>query len=189
MLKNTPRYCRVMRIMRAIPSAYLVAGITNLDMRHDIEEEIRARKIPIQEIRFREIGFELRDHRKIDTNVSLKVTEYEGSKGKELFIEAVNQDDILFGLLRLRLDQDKTVPAMVRELHVYGPTLKLGEKADEEWQHKGLGKQLMQKAQDLAKEHGYKEIRVISGIGVREYYYKLGYKLDKDGIYVEKKLN
>lgn len=188
MMKSTPRYCRVMRIMRSIPPYYLVAGIKNLEMRHDIEDEIRARKIEIKEIRFREIGFALRDERKTDKEVGIKVTEYEASEGREFFIEAVNKDDTLFGLVRLRLEKTKKTPAMVRELHVYGPTLELGKEANEEWQHKGLGKELMAKAEEIAKAEGYKSIRVISGVGVREYYYKLGYKLDKKGIYVEKKL-
>ena len=184
MLKLTPRYCRIMRIMREIPPQYLVAGIKNIDMRKDIEEVIRKKKYKINEIRFREIGFALRDNRKVDPKIKIKTTKYKASGATEYFLEAVNKDNILFGLLRLRLD--KKNPAMVRELHVYGPTLKLSQKANSEWQHKGLGKQLMAEAEKIAKKKGFKNIRVISGVGVREYYKKLGYKLDKDKIYVEK---
>jgi elongator complex protein 3 len=183
MLKLTPNYCRIMRIMREIPPSYLIAGIKNIDMRKDIEEEIRKQGLKINEIRFREIGFALRDKRKINPNIKLKVTKYKASGGIEYFIEAVNKDDILFGLLRLRLDDKATV----RELHIYGPTLKIGQKANYEWQHKGLGKILMKKAEEISKKK-YNSIRVISGVGVREYYKKLGYKIDKELIYVEKKL-
>jgi len=187
-MKATPRYCRIMRIMREIPPEYLIAGVKHIDMRKDIEEEIRARNITIEEIRFREIGFALRDGRNVDPKVSVKITKYQASGATEYFIEAVNQEDILFGLLRLRLDPDKNIPAMVRELHVYGPTLAIGQKAIEEWQHKGLGKDLMAKAEEIAKNEGYGSIRVISGVGVREYYKKLGYAVDKDNVYVEKEL-
>jgi elongator complex protein 3 len=186
MLKLTPRYCRIMRIMREIPPSYLIAGIKNIDMRKDIEEKVRARGLKIKEIRFREIGFAIRDNRKINTDVKLKITKYKACSGTEYFIEAINKDNILFGLLRLRFD--KNMPAMVRELHVYGPTLKLKEKASNEWQHKGLGKMLMQEAEKIAKRKNSKKIRVISGVGVREYYKKMGYKLDKNKIYVEKRL-
>lgn len=186
MLKLTPRYCRIMRIMREIPPSYLIAGVKNIDMRKDIEEEIRKEKVKIDEIRFREIGFALRDGREVKVDIEIKVTEYMASNGKEFFIEAVNSDDILFGLLRLRLDNGK--PAMVRELHVYGPTLKLKEKAGEEWQHKGLGKKLMAKAEEIAKENLKEKIQVISGVGVREYYKNLGYELDSEKIYMEKLL-
>jgi elongator complex protein 3 len=188
MLKLTPSYCRIMRVMREIPLDYLVAGIKNLDMRQDIETRIREKESKIKEIRFREIGFALRDKRKINTKIFLNTIFYDASEGEEYFIQAVNKDNILFGLIRLRLEKDKKIPAMVRELHVYGPTLNLGEKAKEEWQHKGLGKDLMKKAEGIAKEKGYKNIRVISGIGVREYYKKLGYTVDKDDVYVEKEL-
>ncbi|MFH1451809.1 MAG: tRNA uridine(34) 5-carboxymethylaminomethyl modification radical SAM/GNAT enzyme Elp3 [archaeon] len=186
MLKETPRYCRIMRIMREIPPNYLIAGIKNIDIRKDIEEEIRKKKIKIKEIRFREIGFALRDKRKVNPKIKIKKTKYKASKGTEFFLEVINKNEILFGLLRLRLEKDKTVPAMVRELHIYGPTLKIGEKANLEWQHKGLGRMLMEEAEKIAKKNSRKKIRVISGIGVREYYIKLGYKIDKDNIYVEK---
>jgi len=212
MLKLTPRYCRIMRIMREIPPAYLISGIKNIDLRKDIEEVIRENKQRIDEIRFREIGFAIRDQRKVDKNITFKKTEYDASDGKEIFIEAVNSDDLLFGLLRLRLSKEATV----RELHVYGPALNIGEqdavtrshysdediqrKSDnthkvsktdsglEKWQHKGLGKELLEIAEKKAKETGFKNLRIISGVGVREYYNKLGYTLDKDSIYVEKSL-
>lgn len=188
MLKLSPRYCRIMRIMREIPLAYLVAGVKHIDMRKDIEEEIRKRKIKINEIRFREIGFALRDKRKVKTDIKLKVTRYTASDAKEFFIEAINQNGILFGLIRLRLEKSKKSVATIRELHIYGPTLGIGKIAKKEWQHKGLGKILMAKAEKIAKRKRYTKIRVISGIGVREYYKKLGYKIDKENIYVEKSL-
>jgi len=188
MLKLTPNYCRIMRIMREIPQAYLIAGTKNIDMRKDIEEEIRERKIKINEIRFREIGFSLRDKRKIDPEIKIKKTKYNASGGTEFFIEAINKDNILFGLIRLRLEKDKKTPAMIRELHIYGPTLKIGEKDQQKWQHRGLGKTLMQEAEKAAKKNRNKEIRIISGVGVREYYKKLGYVLDSEGIYMEKGL-
>lgn len=186
MLRLTPRYCRIMRIMREIPPQYLVAGIVNIDLRKDIEEYIREKKIKINEIRFREVGFALRDNREIDYKTKIKITKYKASNGTEYFLEVINKDNILFGLLRLRLEKDKKTPATIRELHVYGPSLKISQKPNQEWQHKGLGRKLMTKAEEIARKKGYKKIRVISGIGVREYYRKLGYRLDKEEIYMEK---
>jgi elongator complex protein 3 len=185
----TPNYCRVMRIMREIPPTYLIAGVKTINMRKDVEEKIRESGEKVKEIRFREIGFALRDNREIKTSLHLKTTEYKASGGTEFFIESINEDNILFGLVRLRLEDNKDETATIRELHVYGPTLKLNEEAKEEWQHKGLGKELMKEAENIAKEQGHKKIRVISGVGVREYYKKLGYQTDKDNIYVEKCLD
>lgn len=184
MIKLTPRYCRIMRIMREIPPAYLIAGIKNIDLRKDIEEVIRKEKTKIKEIRFREIGFALRDKREVNNQIKIKKTKYKANNGIEFFIEAINKDDILFGLLRLRLDNNKV--ATIRELHVYGPALKLGEKQQEKYQHTGIGKKLMQTAEKIAKTKKSKKLRIISGVGVREYYKKLGYKLDKEKIYMEK---
>ena len=80
---------------------------------------------------------------------------------------------------------------MVRELHVYGQALNLTKNQQPRTnnrvsQHKGLGKQLMQEAEKIAKKKHYKTVKVISGVGVREYYKKLGYKLDKEKVYMEK---
>jgi elongator complex protein 3 len=183
MLKLTPRYCRIMRIMREIPPQYLIAGIKNIDMRHDIENKLKdSEKKKIQEIRMREIGFQLRDNKKVNTKLKIKTTKYKASKGTEYFIEMINQDNILFGLLRLRLDKLATI----RELHVYGKALNLTESSKDASQHKGIGKQLLQEAEKISKKKSYKILRIISGVGVREYYKKLGYNLDKKNIYMEK---
>jgi elongator complex protein 3 len=188
MLRVTPRYCRVMRIMREIPPAYLIAGIKEIDMRRDIEQVVRKKGYIINEIRFREVGFALRDKRKVNKEIKIKKMKYSASDGKEYFFEAVNKDNLLFGLLRLRLEKNKKELATVRELHVYGPALNLGEKEEKKYQHKGLGRELLFAAEKIAKKKGYKKLRIISGVGVREYYMKLGYKLDKKKIYVEKEL-
>ena len=201
MLKSVPRYCRVMRVMREIPPEYIVAGVINIDLRKDIEEEFREKNSKLKEIRYREIGFALQRKKKVDLNtaslrswhknlqpgLNLKITKYKASKGIEYFLEIVNKDDILFGLLRLRIITPKGVPsvggdinkegkAIIREIHVYGQSLKLGEKGKIS-QHKGLGKQLMNEAEKIVKKENIKELAVISGIGVREYYKKLGYVL------------
>ena len=72
--------------------------------------------------------------------------------------------------------------AIIRELHVYGTAAAIGDEG--KVQHKGLGKQLLAKAEDLAKKAGKDKMVVIAGIGVKEYYQKLGY--EKEGPYVVK---
>jgi elongator complex protein 3 len=193
MLKEVPEYCRVMRIMREIPPTYLTAGTIRIDLRRDVEKYLKKHKIKLREIRFREIGFALRDKKKkeeIDTNLKIEKIEYKASKGKEVFLQAVNKDNILFGLLRLRfLDKpflnELKDTAIIREIHIYGKAKKIGEKG-KGIQHKGLGKRLMKEAENIVKKAGIKKISVISGVGVRNYYRTLGYKLKKD--YMIKKI-
>lgn len=177
MLKNIPRYCRVMRVMREIPPEYLVAGTIKIDLRKDIEEELRKNNVELKEIRYREIGFAMRKDCVIDFNLKLKITKYKTSKGDEYFLEIVNKDDILFGLLRLRI---KKGSATIRELHVYGQSLELGKKIKGISQHQGLGKWLMSKAEKIAKKNNINKLRIISGVGAREYYKKLGYELEEN---------
>lgn len=194
-LKLTPGYCRIMRIMREIPPDYLVAGTTRIDLRKEIEEGMRRKdknkKNKIKEIRFREIGLRSRyqDIKEMNKNLKLKIAKYKASGGDEYFLEIVNKNTILFALCRLRIF-DKH--AIIRELHVYGQALGLGKKQEEKSkkasQHKGLGKKLLEKAEEIAKKNKIKELKIISGVGVRKYYKKLGYKLDKQEIYMEKEL-
>lgn len=182
-----PNYCRIMRIMREIPPDYLTAGILRIDLRRDFESALKSSKLrnKIKEIRFREIGFALRDFDKVDKKLSLKITKYDASNGKEYFLEFINKDNILFGLLRLRINKDRST--IIRELHVYGQALGIGEKGKGLGQHSGLGKMLLKRAGEIVKDNGIDKLKIISGVGVRGYYGKLGYKLDEDG-YMEKKL-
>jgi len=179
-MKIIPNYCRVMRIMREIPPEFLIAGTERIDLRKDIEEKLRKDKSKINEIRFREIGFEFRDKlpkEKINTDLKLKVTKYSASDGDEYFLEIINRDNILFGLARLRINKDigSDMDAIVRELHVYGQSLAIGEKSKTIGQHFGFGKWLMQESENIARKNKIKELFVISGVGVRGYYKKLGY--------------
>ncbi len=179
MLKIIPRYCRVMRVMREIPPEYLVAGTTKIDLRKDIEQELRAKKVKLNEIRFREVGFANKEN--LNSDLKLKITKYKASGGKEYFLEIVNKDNILFGLLRLRIFGKK---AIVRELHVYGKAVNLGKEGAV--QHSGFGKWLMSEAEKIVKKEKRGKIDVISGVGVREYYKKLGYILENE--YMVKRL-
>jgi len=185
MVERVPEYCRVMRMMRELPPVYVVAGIKRIDLRNEVEKEFKNDSHKANEIRMREVGFV----KPSNVEVDLKTIEYPASKGRELFVQAVNKENVLFGLLRLRFPHKPFIKelkgtAIVRELHVYGKALKLGDKSDSEAdniaQHVGLGKELMRKAEELAKKNGFKKIAVISGVGVRDYYRKMGYDLEGD---------
>lgn len=186
MLKSIPKYCRVMRVMREIPPEYLVAGTIKIDLRKDIEEELRKKNSKLKEIRYREIGFAIRDNKEVNDELKLKITKYKASNGTEYFLEIINKDNILFGLLRLRI-YEKNTKAIVRELHVYGQTLALGEKIKGITQHQGIGKWLIKEAEEITQKNKIKTLKIISGVGVREYYKKLGYILD-DKEYVVKEM-
>ena len=92
---------------------------------------------------------------------------------------------IMYGFVRLRLSNHTDLPclqdtALIRELHVYGQVAtctKTNENKQIEVQHKGFGTQLMKKAEEIAYQHHYYRIAVISGVGVRNYYRKMGYRL------------
>lgn len=183
--KLVPKYCRIMRIMREIPPEFLVAGTIHIDLRKNVAEEMKKQGKKCNCIRCREIGFALLQGKDIDHHLKMNKIEYNASKGKEFFIEIINNDDIIFGLIRLRIP-DKSKTLIVRELHVYGPAVELFKKARGAWQHTGLGKQLMIEAEKIAKIKKCKKISVISGVGVREYYRQLGYALE--GAYMVKNL-
>lgn len=178
----TPRYCRIMRIVREIPKKWLVAGIVNINLRQEIKKIMEERKMKCKCIRCREIGFKNIKEIINAKDIKIKITKYKANKGKEFFIEAVDEEDNCYGILRLRFPfkpfinelKDK---ALIRELHVYGRALEINKK-DYGIQHRGIGKKLLEIAENIAK-NAYDEIAVISGVGVREYYRKFGYNLGK----------
>jgi elongator complex protein 3 len=175
--KIVPKYCRIMRIMREIPPDYLIAGTIRIDLRKVIHDKMQEQEIKCNCIRCREIGFALRESKKIDKNLKLNKIEYKASHGKEFFIEVINKDDIIFGLIRLRINNKSNI-LLIRELHIYGPSLEIGKKARDKVQHKGLGRKLMNEAEKIAQDMKCEKIKVLSGVGVREYYKTLGYKLE-----------
>lgn len=169
-----PEYCRIMRIQRDIPSTVIEAGPNITNLRQHVtqvmaEKGVKCRCIRCREIQAREIK-----------NPELKISEYEASGGKEYFI-SFEENDFIIGFCRLRIVKDL---AFIRELHVYGTAEEIGEKG--KTQHTGFGKQLMKKAEEISKTSKVKKIKVISGVGVREYYRKLGYK--KEESYMVKKV-
>jgi elongator complex protein 3 len=176
--KYVPRYCRIMRVMREIPPEFLVAGTKRIDLRKVVAKEMQKQGEKCKCIRCREIGFALLHGKKVKKKLRLNSINYQASQGKEFFLEIINEDDIIFGLIRLRIAKDSGT-LLVRELHVYGPAIEIGMKGKDS-QHTGLGKWLMQEAEKIAQQEKCKKILVISGVGVREYYRSLGYKLENN---------
>jgi len=188
-----PRYVRVMRVQRDIPTPNIKAGVKNSNLRQYVEKEMSKLGIISKDIRAREIGFRRLEGRKMG-EFNIHVEEYESSGGVDFFLDVVDENDTLIGFTRLRFPSkygyrkeivEKT--ALIRELHVYGQTIPVGtESSENKSQHKGWGRRLIEKAEKIAKENGYKKMAIISGIGVREYYKKLGYTLE--GVYMVKNL-
>jgi elongator complex protein 3 len=162
--KYIPEWVRVMRIQRDVPRPYIEAGVTAGNLR-----ELVAEKAKCKCIRCREVG-----RVKDDAIPELTIREYEASRGSESFI-SFETEKALHGFLRLRKHSSKQV-AFVRELHVYGEMTPVG-KTGKAIQHKGMGTELLRKAEEIASGWNCREIFVNSGIGVREYYKKRGYTL------------
>ncbi|MFA4814564.1 MAG: tRNA uridine(34) 5-carboxymethylaminomethyl modification radical SAM/GNAT enzyme Elp3 [Candidatus Gracilibacteria bacterium] len=190
---RVPEYVRIERLYRDIPGESILAGSRVTNMRQILED--RAKKDPKKDchcIRCREIKGEAYNK----DSVKLKTIEYEAGGGKEFFLSFVNIEDKLCALLRLRFPSRESqkshfLPelrnaAIIRELHVYGAQVELGDTKKGASQHAGLGKRLLKEAESLAKLAGFPRLAVISGIGVRPYYKKQGYKLE--GTYMTKKI-
>jgi len=178
-----PEYVRVMRVQRDIPANLIFNGVKKSNLRELVERKIREKGIEIKEIRSREVGL------KKPGKLSLKRIDYKASKGKEIFL-SFEDNGLIAGFLRLRIpykSHRKEIgndSAIVRELHVYGEETPLRKKG--KIQHSGIGSKLLEKAEEIAKSFNKKKMVIISGVGVREYYYKRGYSLD--GPYVLKTL-
>jgi elongator complex protein 3 len=190
-----PPWVRTMRVMRDIPSNLVEAGIKSSNLGQLVEREMNKRSVRCQCIRCREVGHMLEKGIVPDEkNIKLKKREYVASGGKEIFLSYEDsKKGVLLGFLRLRMPgdpfrseiDDRT--ALIRELHVYGPMVEIGEKPEEKWQHRGYGKELLAEAEKISSEKYDKEkILVTSGIGAREYYKKQGYR--RNGVYMGKKI-
>ena len=191
--KNVPKWVRIMRVQREISPKEIIAGPKSGNLRQIVHQNLAKQGLSCKCIRCREAGL---TNKKTDNgDVKLTRIDYDSSGGKEVFLSYEDKNESIYGFLRLRKpsteahrDEINDDTCIVREIHVYGKSLKLGEKETDEIQHSGLGKNLMKEAEKISKEEfDAKKILVISAVGTREYYQKLGYSLY--GPYMSKILN
>ena len=188
---QTPRYVRLNRIIRDIPTTRVVEGNKKANMRQMAQQQLKKRGMRCQCIRCREVR---RDKVEQD-DLALTVESYRTDATTEHFLSFVTEDDRIAGFLRLSLpdpDQDLPLPelaghAMIREVHIYGPSLPLGDESQGDAQHIGLGWQLVDQAKAMARAAGFGRIAVISAIGTRNYYRKHGF--EQDGLYMTNALD
>jgi elongator complex protein 3 len=181
-IKTTiPRYCRVNRVIRDIPSTNVVEGNKRTSLRQDIQAEMVKRGTRCQCIRCREV----RNQTVEDQDLEASDLTYQAGEIEEHFISFDTKDDRLAGFLRLALPgenaletglKDLKQAAIIREVHVYGQSLEVGQKLQGIAQHAGLGTMLLEKAEKLARDRGYRRLAVISAVGTRQYYFKRGYQ-------------
>jgi elongator complex protein 3 len=176
-----PRYCRVNRVIRDIPSTNVVEGNRRTSLRQDIHDEMKRRGTRCQCVRCREVKGRIVDLAllKLDDLV------YQSDKAEEHFISYETPDDKLAGFIRLSLP-DRDAPqtglmdleeaALIREVHVYGQSLAVGAEKQGAAQHVGLGTQLLQEAETIAKGRGFTRLAVISAVGTRQYYLERGFE-------------
>jgi len=193
--KIVPPWVRIMRVQRDIPSHLIVDGVEKSNLRELALDRLRREGLRCRCIRCREVGHSwLRDGIQPDPNsVTMMKREYDASEGKEVFISVEDESrGVLVGLVRLRVPSPRVhrpelrgEVAIVRELHVYGPLVPVGMRRAEAWQHKGYGAMLLAEAERTsAEDFDARKILVLSALGTKRYYYRLGYK--PDGPYVAK---
>ena len=182
-----PRYCRVNRVIRDIPSTNVVEGNRRTSLRQDVHREMKTRGTRCQCVRCREV----RKQRVSAEKVELHDLVYPAAEAEEHFISYDTPDDKLAGFIRLSLPSPRSPDtglddlntltgtggaALIREVHVYGQSLPVGAEKDGAAQHSGLGTQLLEESERVAKAQGFSKIAVISAIGTRQYYLDRGFE-------------
>ncbi len=192
-MPSTPRYCRLSRIIRDIPSNEILGGNKKTNLRQIVEGYIQKNGKKLNDIRSREIRNENVDW----DNLELDIIKYNTSIGKEYFLSYKTKDtDKICGFLRLSIPTKKYMKenfieelrdsSLIREVHVYGRVMSLDVDSSGESQHLGLGKKLIEKAEEITKKNNISSISVISAIGTREYYKKRGFEMGR--LYMGKKI-
>jgi elongator complex protein 3 len=195
--ENVPRWMRIMRVQRDIPAPLIVAGVNRSNLRQLVQQKMAEKGTKCKCIRCREVGHRTEGGvRPEPKEVDILTAKYNASEGEEIFISAEDsKNDVLIGYLRLRIPSEgahrKEVKAkpcsIVRELHVYGSLVPVGKHFDQAWQHKGFGNILLATAERITREdYGLRKILVISALGTKQYYKRLGY--ERDGVYMSKTL-
>jgi len=178
---SIPRYCRVNRVIRDIPSTHVVEGNRRTSLRQDVFTEMRRRGTRCQCVRCREVR-----NRQVESgDLRLDDLTYRAGGAQEHFISFVTPEDRLAGFIRLSLPgpdspatslADLVGAALIREVHVYGQSLPVGFEQAGAAQHSGLGTRLLEEAGRIARSEGYARLAVISAIGTRGYYLDRGFR-------------
>lgn len=195
--KRVPEWVRIQRIHRDIPANLIAEGVKRGDLRAFVQNRLKDEGARCRCIRCREVGhIQYKEGREPDPDdIELVVRRYRASEGEEIFMSFEDtKHDILIGLLRLREPSAKAHrpeanaarSMLVRELHVYGPLVRVGEVAKaNEWQHRGWGERLLHAAERVSREEfDAKRMIVLAGIGTRNYYRRFGY--EREGPYMIK---
>lgn len=175
--QRTPEYCRLTRVVRDIPSTDIVVGNQLTNFRQLVENELARQGTRSPDIRAREIRNRVV---RLD-DLHLDELWYETSCSDEVFLQYITAERDIAAFLRLSLPTQPAITdelagaAMIREVHVYGQSVEIGESAPGRAQHLGLGKQLIERAVEITRQRGYARLAVISAIGTREYYRKRGF--------------
>lgn len=191
-----PPWTRVYRIQRDIPMPLVTSGVDHGNLRELALKRMEELDLQCRDVRTREVGIKQIHQRINPDQVELIRRDYTANGGWETFISYEDPvSDVLIGLLRLRQVSDAAFRpeivgrkcSIVRELHVYGSAVPLQARDPTKFQHQGYGTLLMEEAERIARdEHQSEKLLVISGVGTRHYYRKLGYELD--GPYMSKSL-
>ncbi|XP_006864410.1 PREDICTED: elongator complex protein 3 isoform X2 [Chrysochloris asiatica] len=194
-LALVPPWTRVYRVQRDIPMPLVSSGVEHGNLRELAFARMKDLGIQCRDVRTREVGIQEIHHKVRPYQVELVRRDYAANGGWETFLSYEDPDqDILIGLLRLRKCSEETFRfelgggvSIVRELHVYGSVVPVNSRDPTKFQHQGFGMLLMEEAERIAREeHGSGKIAVISGVGTRNYYRKIGYRLQ--GPYMVKML-
>nr|AAC62701.1 hypothetical protein [Cenarchaeum symbiosum] len=185
---RVPRWARIMRVQREIHPDEIVAGPRSGNLRQLVHKRLQEQGRRCRCIRCREAGLA---GRTVPQKLRIDRADYSASGGRESFISLVDGDDAIYGFVRLRkpsgaAHRPEVTPesCIIRELHVYGRSLGLGERGG--IQHSGLGRRLVSEAESAARELGAGRLLVISAVGTRGYYRRLGYS--RTGPYMGKVL-
>ncbi|XP_040596465.1 elongator complex protein 3 [Mesocricetus auratus] len=194
-LALVPPWTRVYRVQRDIPMPLVSSGVEHGNLRELAFARMKDLGIQCRDVRTREVGIQEIHHKVRPYQIELVRRDYVANGGWETFLSYEDPDqDILIGLLRLRKCSEETFRfelgggvSIVRELHVYGSVVPVSSRDPSKFQHQGFGMLLMEEAERIAlEEHGSGKIAVISGVGTRNYYRKIGYRLQ--GPYMVKML-
>ena len=178
-----PKYVRIPRLMRDIPSKFIIAGSRDLALRGSVRKRMSEFGLYCRCIRCREYGHRVRDGWMIGEPWLFRM-DYETYGGREIFLSYEDANETLFGLLRLRVNRELSPlkgegGVRVRELHVFGSEVPLGEKRERAPQHRGLGEKLLREAERIAQEEFHiDKLSILSGVGSRDYFRSLGYRLE-----------